>query len=303
MKSMLLTKLKHRRSLVLVAVALLGTAGLLAPQAAESARLSEVGGKENGIKPAREPAAGTVTAWEEAGAEFGWIHIDEGGGAPRWEAHDENAEHLPKKGSPFDRADAASGYYGAVRFTTFPMGKLASLPERELCTRLWLDSSGVTDDDLKEVAKLNQLQWLALYRSKVTDAGLRHLTGLTKLRRLGLHDTQVSDEGMKEVARLKQLQYLGLGATQVGDAGLKKLSGLKQLRLLDLAETGVTDEGLKTVAELKEMETLYVSGPAITDAGVDELLRLPKLKYALLSGTGATQEAIDKLQEACRARR
>lgn len=244
------------------------------------------------------PAKGTVAAWEQAGAEFGWIHINEFGGAPRWQAHVADSEDLPKGGSPFDRENPKAGYYAAVRFKEFPSGKVRSLPEAGLCLRLWLDGSGIKDEDLKDLVWLTQLQWLAVYRGEISDAGLPHLTKLRNLRRLELHGTRVTDEGMKELGKLKKLKMLGIGSTQVTDAGLGALAGLKQLELLDLADTAVSDSSLKTVSGFKAMRTLYLGGKAITDVGVEDLAGLSKLRYLKLANTKVTAGGIDRLQKA-----
>jgi internalin A len=79
--------------------------------------------------------------------------------------------------------------------------------------------------------------------TKMTDAGLKELTGLKKLKELFLHRTEVTDAGLKELAAFEHLETLYLGGTKVTDAGLKELSGLKQLRVLDLRLTAVTDAG------------------------------------------------------------
>jgi len=55
---------------------------------------------------------------------------------------------------------------------------------------------------------------------------------------LNLYRTQVSDTGLKKLAGLKDL-----GGTQVTDAGLKELAGLKSLRELNLGFTKVTPAG------------------------------------------------------------
>src|SRR5262245_52231708 len=47
----------------------------------------------------------------------------------------------------------------------------------------------VTDEDLKHLASLKELQKLDLDTTAVTDAGLMHLTKLTKLKELGLRFT------------------------------------------------------------------------------------------------------------------
>ena len=150
-----------------------------------------------------------VALWEQAGAEFGWIKINEQGGGPHWQPLANHAEVLSLPGSPFNRANPAEGLYGAVRFKPFRAGALAKLPGKELCIRLYLDDSGILDEDLKDVAKLSNLQWLTLYRSEITDKGLKHLSDLKHLTRLGLHDSKVGDESMKVVANFTGLEVLG----------------------------------------------------------------------------------------------
>jgi hypothetical protein len=58
------------------------------------------------------------------------------------------------------------------------------------------------DTVLAEVGRLNQLESLELAGNEsVTDAGLVHLKGLTKLSHLGLNGTQVTNAGMNELKR------------------------------------------------------------------------------------------------------
>ncbi len=97
-------------------------------------------------------------------------------------------------------------------------------------------------DPAKPVVEVN------LHATKVTDAGLRELAGLKRLRSLDLDDTQVTDKGLKELAALEGLQTLKLGNTQVTDAGLKELAGLMGMKSLALYGTKVTGAGLKDLA-------------------------------------------------------
>ena len=61
-------------------------------------------------------------------------------------------------------------------------------------------------------------------RTKLTDAGLKELAGLTSLQSLNLGSSQVTDAGLKGLAGLTSLQSLGLHGTQMTDAGLKELA-------------------------------------------------------------------------------
>jgi internalin A len=60
-----------------------------------------------------------------------------------------------------------------------------------------------------------------------------------------LSGTQVTDAGLKELASLKKLRTLVLQKTKVTDAGLKELASCKQLRVVDLQKTSVTEAGVE----------------------------------------------------------
>ena len=82
-------------------------------------------------------------------------------------------------------------------------------------------------------------------RDRVTDPGMVHLKGLTRLEWLLLHDTQVGDAGLRHLKGLADLEFLFLHNTQVSDAGLEHLKGLSRLQILNVENTRVTDAGSK----------------------------------------------------------
>ncbi len=65
-------------------------------------------------------------------------------------------------------------------------------------TSLSLDSTGITDDGLKHLSGLKNLQYLYLDSTSVTDAGMKHLTGLTELRVLSAPN-QITQAGIDEL--------------------------------------------------------------------------------------------------------
>jgi hypothetical protein len=91
----------------------------------------------------------------------------------------------------------------------------------------------------------------------VTDAGMSHLKGLTKLSALYLSQTQLSDTGLAHLKGLTNLSSLDLSYTQVTDSGLPHLKALTNLSGLSLSDTSVTDAGL---AQLKELGS---HGPSV----------------------------------------
>ena len=91
-------------------------------------------------------------------------------------------------------------------------------------TCLDLSYTKITDAGLKEVVKLQQLEWLSLWKTQITDAGLKDVAKLQELEILFLTDTQITDAGLKDVAKLQKLEWLELPTTQITDAGLKEVA-------------------------------------------------------------------------------
>ena len=100
---------------------------------------------------------------------------------------------------------------------------------------------------LKPVA--GDIKWIDLARTKVTDKGLAHLTGMKNLSRLHLENTAITDAGLDSLKGLSNLEYLNLYNTAITDAGLAKLSGLKKLKKIFVWQTKITDAGATKFAE------------------------------------------------------
>lgn len=94
--------------------------------------------------------------------------------------------------------------------------------------RVELEGPHVTDEALKDVAKLKFVKELSLARSSVTDIGLEQLREMKRLHGLGITDTVVSDRGLKQLEKIPTLKYLwlceGAGLTKEGIAAFKKVA-------------------------------------------------------------------------------
>jgi hypothetical protein len=90
----------------------------------------------------------------------------------------------------------------------------------------------------------DEIAFVNLSYTQVTDAGLVHLQGLTGLQILGVYNTHVTDAGLAHLEGLTGLQRVSLSSTQVTDAGLVHLQGLTGLRDLYLNGSQVTDAGI-----------------------------------------------------------
>ena len=109
----------------------------------------------------------------------------------------------------------------------------------------------------------------------VVDA-IKELGGAVKIDKNGavvnvdLTGTKVTNAGLEHLKGLTNLRVLGLLYTQTGDSGLVHLKHLTNLRLLTLG-TKVTDAGLVHLMGLTKLEELYSSSPKVTDAGITTL--------------------------------
>jgi len=84
-----------------------------------------------------------------------------------------------------------------------------------------------------------------LMGTAISDQELKHLSGLTNLEQLFLSYTQISDKGLKHLSGLTNLSWLWLTNTHVSDEGLKHLSGITTLIRLYVENTKVTEDGIK----------------------------------------------------------
>jgi hypothetical protein len=126
-------------------------------------------------------------------------------------------------------------------------------------------------ESLKGVSE--QLVWLNLANTSVTDAGLKALAGFKNLRRLHLEKTGVGDEGLASVKNLTELTYLNLYGTKVTDKGVANLAGLKKLKNVYLWQTAVTDGGAAELA--KAVPGIYINRGIDPPAKVVEIAAPP----------------------------
>ena len=123
----------------------------------------------------------------------------------------------------------------------------------QLVSMSFFGSRGISDKGVAHFQELKNLRFLDLRNEKftatepkaprITDAGLRHLAGLTKLEYLNLQGQHITDEGLKHLSGMTNLQSLALSFSGITDEGMKHLEGLQKLRSLHLYGTGVTPEG------------------------------------------------------------
>ena len=100
-------------------------------------------------------------------------------------------------------------------------------------------SSGV-DTLLKLLEPIQQqLVWLNLGNSNVTDTGMRIIGRLTNITRLHLNNTAITDSGLAQLKTDTNLHYINLVHTSVTASGIAALKNLKNLRSIYLYQSAV----------------------------------------------------------------
>jgi hypothetical protein len=179
-------------------------------------------------------------------------------------------------------------------------------------------TSRVTDNDLECLKGLN-IRRLYLATLPITDAGLEHLKGLTKLEFLDLEGTQVTDAGLVHLKEVAELEYLGLVDTLVTEVGVEELE-----RASPQLSIHVSPDQLAAAAELLKsypgeeqaiaairwlggqfdwMSTkyppgtsLYVPGDRLTDAHLVHLEGLIGLRCVRIDSTYVTDAGLVHLK-------
>jgi hypothetical protein len=140
----------------------------------------------------------------------------------------------------------------------------------------------ITDAGLRHLQGLTNLTALGFPHEKITDAGLVHLKGLTKLERFSLSRSQITGTGLEHLKGLSRLMELNLSRTQVSDAGLEHLKGLSSLMELHLSRTQISDAGLVHLKGLTSLMVLDLGSCGLDGAGLKHLKELPNLVVIFL---------------------
>jgi mono/diheme cytochrome c family protein len=104
-----------------------------------------------------------------------------------------------------------------------------------------------------------QLVWLKMNNTMITDSSLQAISQFINLMRLQLDHTRITDKGLANLKSLSNLRYLNLVGTRVTAQGIMQLKNLKNLQSIYLYQTAVRKSDWN---DLKKMfpKTLIDSG-------------------------------------------
>ena len=228
----------------------------------------------------------TVKAWEEAGAKYLWLDVH---------------GRYQEKPTP--------GAWPGFVIEYWKSGMLNGLPAPSSSFFLDLSGTKITDSDLDQLQKFEQLASLNLSKTAISDIGLEALSRLEQLTSLELSRTEVNGSGIKALARLENLITLGLGFSKINDEGLRDIGLLTNLKMLSLghylqpknqiiwSSNEVSDSGIRHLATLKNLEALCLYRSKVDDEGLKELVVHKQLKFLCLYSTKVTSGCIKTLTE------
>lgn len=172
-------------------------------------------------------------------------------------------------------------------------------PRVQLGPKLDLLGARITDRDLRYLLEsLDDLRFLSLADTGISDEGMEYITQLYALEELHLDNTAITNSSLARLRELPRLRILDLKDTRITDEGLARLGGLANLRGLYLTRTPITDAGLAHLGELTNLETLILWDTKITDKGLRYVEPLRQLRELVLWGTQVSEEGVRAIRRA-----
>ena len=165
-------------------------------------------------------------------------------------------------------------------------GKLRKHTAADGSTRVGVDlmsptlrGRNVTDAQLKELARYQEITSLLVFSPSITDDGVAAIGQLSNLRYLSLSSTNVAGTCLKELVKCKSLEGISFYQTPISNSAISNLKKIKGLASISLSDTAITDEGMKSLAECNDLDTIIIHKCKVTDKGIAELAKLKGLLY------------------------
>jgi hypothetical protein len=175
---------------------------------------------------------------------------------------------------------------------------IEALEEEPRLRTVVLSISGITDQGMDKVARLDRIRELWLDHTVITDKGIYALRHLGSLEVLNVAGTQVTAKGIAQLGGHAKLRSLNMAATMVDDDDLAHLCVFADsLQVLDLAETSITSAGLQRLACLPHLRELDISDTRIDEDAFHFIEKLPALRVLHIFSLSLDQHSIDELEK------
>lgn len=144
-------------------------------------------------------------------------------------------------------------------------------------TDLSLKGHQVNDDDLARLELLGHLESLDLDGCPITDDGVREIAKVRTLLYLGLFGChEITDMSFTYLGTMKSLEMLNIAGfpPKITARNIQSLSALPNLGTLHLdCCQEISDEAVEPLASLTQLDTLDIRGTSISEEGASRLER------------------------------
>jgi hypothetical protein len=188
----------------------------------------------------------------------------------------------------------------------------------------WIEATKgeLTDEAMRYLPSLTQLEWLEIGGGKVTAAGMAHLKKCTGIRRLYVHDINLADDPfdwiqdlrlyalslqqtgvtakvLKPIKETGTLTVLNLSNDPITDEDLDQVARFTSLEVLALESTKVSGIGLARLKEMKRLNVLNLINCHMGDADLEPLVSMTNLRIVYAAGCNISDDAIEEFKEKC----
>jgi len=140
---------------------------------------------------------------------------------------------------------------------------------------LSLHGNGIKDSDLTRLRSLQHLTSLTVYECAITDEGVKEIAKLRALESLHLfYCNAVTERSLLYVGTMKSLSSLSISADGVRITGrsISCLSCLPKLEILELCQCdGISDDAVEALTSLNHLAHLDIRGTSISEEGVSRV--------------------------------
>jgi hypothetical protein len=178
----------------------------------------------------------------------------------------------------------------------FRFDQIASWKHLDNLNYLTIHSTNITDDDLARIARMPNLMSLNLTSPHISDAGVHQLAALPLLNTLELHSAQLTGSAPANAAGFATLQHLAIhDAPRLNDQAIINLGPLPDLQSLELGGTQIGDAAIAHVATSAKLRSVFLADTQITDAALAHLSKCLELELLDLADTAVTDAGIIQL--------
>lgn len=138
---------------------------------------------------------------------------------------------------------------------------------------------------------LKKVSHIELKNTKITNDSLKNLAKMPSLNQLIISNNDISDDGIKSLTPLKNLNQLDLADTKITSKCVPYIKSFPKLRVLSLNKTNITETAIREIASMRSLEFFTLEECKAVDATTLEALKedFPEIAFensgALLPNT------------------